>query len=101
MKLADVVVGNSSSGIIEAPSLLTPTVNVGARQKGRMSAGSVIHCDVSAKGIVKAITRALALKNKKSFKNPYDHGNSSEKIVTVLEKLNFETLLPKKFYDLN
>jgi UDP-N-acetylglucosamine 2-epimerase len=68
MKLADVVVGNSSSGIIEAPSLLTPTVNVGARQKGRMSAASVIHCNVTTKEIGKAITKALSLKSKKSFK---------------------------------
>jgi GDP/UDP-N,N'-diacetylbacillosamine 2-epimerase (hydrolysing) len=101
MKIADVVIGNSSSGIIEAPSLETPTVNIGTRQKGRMSAKSVIHCNDTEKEIITAILNAKKLKSKTAFKNPYDHGNSSEKIVRVLEKLEFNKLFPKKFYDLN
>jgi GDP/UDP-N,N'-diacetylbacillosamine 2-epimerase (hydrolysing) len=101
MQIADVIIGNSSSGIIEAPSLNTETVNVGSRQKGRMSAESVIQSGITEKEIVKAISKALKLKNKKAFKNPYDNGSSSEKIVTTLEKLNFERLLPKKFNDLS
>lgn len=100
MKIADVIIGNSSSGIIESPSLLTPTVNIGTRQKGRLCAESVLHSTTDKKDIIRKISEALKLKNKKMFYNPYDQGNSSLKIVKVLESINIESLLPKKFYDL-
>ena len=101
MKVADVIIGNSSSGIIEAPSLKTATVNIGSRQKGRMSAKSVINCDTKELSIKNAINKALKQKNKKRFENPYDHGSASGKIVSTLEKLDLTKLLPKKFYDIN
>lgn len=101
MKAADIIVGNSSSGIIEAPSLQTPTVNIGTRQKGRVAAESVYHSGTKEKEIINAISKALKNKTKTDFLNPYDHGNASTKIVAVLEKLNYTKLIPKKFYDLN
>jgi GDP/UDP-N,N'-diacetylbacillosamine 2-epimerase (hydrolysing) len=100
MKLADAVIGNSSSGIIEAPSLYTPTVNIGSRQKGRARAASVIDCNPEKTSIVKAINKTLALRNRKMFKNPYDKGASSKKIVRAIEAINLAKLLPKKFHDL-
>lgn len=100
MKIADVVIGNSSSGIIEAPSLKTPTVNIGSRQKGRSAAKSVIHCGINSREITSAILKAIKVKKSSYFKNPYDQGNASEKIVKVLQKTDLKTLLPKKFYDL-
>lgn len=100
MKIADVVIGNSSSGIIEAPSLKTPTVDIGSRQKGRTAAKSVIHCKTNQREITSAITKALKIKKTSLFKNPYDQGNSAEKIVNELRKTDFEKLIPKIFYDL-
>ena len=100
MKIADVVIGNSSSGIIEAPSLKTPTVDIGNRQKGRTAAKSVIHCKTNQRDITSAITKALKIKKTSLFKNPYDQGNSAEKIVNELRKTDFEKLIPKIFYDL-
>jgi GDP/UDP-N,N'-diacetylbacillosamine 2-epimerase (hydrolysing) len=100
MKIADLVIGNSSSGIIEAPSMLTATVNVGTRQKGRLSAKSVVSCGTTENEIKNAIDKALKIRELKKFKNPYDHGNSSQKIIATLEKTDFDKLLPKKFYDL-
>ncbi|HRH12386.1 MAG TPA: UDP-N-acetylglucosamine 2-epimerase, partial [Bacteroidia bacterium] len=100
MKIADVVIGNSSSGIIEAPSLKTPTVDIGSRQKGRTAAKSVIHCKTNQREITSAITKALKIKKTSLFKNPYDQGNSAEKIVNELRKTDLEKLIPKIFYDL-
>lgn len=100
MKIADVVIGNSSSGIIEAPTLKTPTVDIGSRQKGRTSAKSVIHCKTNQREITSAITKALKIKKTSLFKNPYDQGNSAEKIVNELRKTDLEKLIPKIFHDL-
>lgn len=100
IKIADVVIGNSSSGIIEAPSLRTPTVDIGSRQKGRTAAKSVIHCNTDQREITSAITKALKIKKKSLFKNPYDQGNAAEKIVNELHKTDLSKLLPKPFYDL-
>ena len=100
MKIADVVIGNSSSGIIEAPSLKTPTVDIGSRQKGRTAAKSVIHCKTNQREITSAITKALKIKKTSLFKNPYDQGNAAEKIVKELKRTDLEKLLPKTFYDL-
>lgn len=100
MKIADVMIGNSSSGIIEAPSLKTPSVNIGSRQKGRSAAKSVIHCGINRKEITFAIQKASKVKKPVFFKNPYYHGSASDKIVKVLQKTDLKTLTPKKFYDL-
>ena len=66
MQMADAIVGNSSSGIIEAPSLKTATINIGCRQKGRIQAASIINCDSSKSAITKAfeIARSVSFQSK-------------------------------------
>lgn len=97
---ADAVVGNSSSGLYEAPTLKTPTVNIGDRQKGRLQASSVIHCPAEAHAIADAIRRAFDLDTNATV-NPYGDGNASAKIITVLESLeNPAALLQKRFFPL-
>ncbi|MBI5247338.1 MAG: UDP-N-acetylglucosamine 2-epimerase (hydrolyzing) [Elusimicrobia bacterium] len=98
---ADAVVGNSSSGIIEAPSLKTPTINVGSRQDGRLRAPSVIDCAANASAVAAAIRRALspAFRARCRGKNPYGAGPVSAKIVAVLKRTPLKGLLIKRFYE--
>jgi UDP-N-acetylglucosamine 2-epimerase (non-hydrolysing)/GDP/UDP-N,N'-diacetylbacillosamine 2-epimerase (hydrolysing) len=104
VKNADIVIGNSSSGIIEAPSLLRPTVNIGQRQQGRLKADSIIDCAEKERAIVAAIKKGLSMEFKKVLKvtkNPYGSGNASLKIKEYLKKASLENILMKKFYDVN
>lgn len=101
MKIADAVVGNSSSGIIEAPSFGIPTVNIGDRQKGRIQASSVINCEPNTYAIKEAVEKALARENMADMVNPYGEGDVSSKILTVIkEALQQDISLKKTFYDL-
>ncbi len=104
MKYSSVIIGNSSSGIIETPSFKVPTVNIGSRQKGRIKARSVIDCEVKKDEIILAINKALDLKFLRSIKdieNPYGDGESSEKIIVNLKKcINGRIDLKKEFYNL-
>lgn len=94
LKMAQVLVGNSSSGIIEAPSFGLPAVNVGTRQKGRERAENVIDVEYNAQEIKKGIEKALYDKvfreKVKQCKSPYGDGNASKRIVHILStiKLN-------------
>lgn len=100
MAQVDVVVGNSSSGLYEAPSFNKPTVNIGDRQKGRLAANSVIHCATEASAIATAITQALQL-NCEGVGNPYGDGNSAARIKEILKRMDDPTaLLKKRFFDL-
>jgi len=104
IKHSDLVLGNSSSGIIEAPTLKIPTVNVGDRQSGRIKADSIIDCFPSYLQITKSINKALSEKFKKQvFKvnNPYDVNKSADKIFKILKKINTKNILKKNFYDLS
>lgn len=83
---ADVMVGNSSSGIIEAASLGTAVVNVGDRQNSRERSGNVIDVDTSRAAIEEAIARALSF-GKREWHNVYGDGRSGERIVSLLESL--------------
>jgi UDP-N-acetylglucosamine 2-epimerase (non-hydrolysing)/GDP/UDP-N,N'-diacetylbacillosamine 2-epimerase (hydrolysing) len=85
MAVCDVVVGNSSSGLYEAPTLKTPTVNIGDRQQGRLKAASVIDCEADSSIIAAAINRALNL-DCSGVRNPYGEGDTAQKIVSVLER---------------
>lgn len=105
MKIADVVLGNSSSGIIEAPALGRATVNIGERQKGRLRAQSIVDVGESKDEIVAGIMTALsddfkALSAKKQ--SLYGHGDTAEQIYQVLRRvlISSEPMLKKKFYDL-
>lgn len=104
MKYVDGVVGNSSSGLTEAPSMGIGTINIGDRQKGRLAASSVIHCEPTLNDIRTALNKLY----EPSFKsvlidsvNPYGQGGASKKIVEVLKKYSYEQLLKKSFFDLN
>lgn len=101
MKLCGVIVGNSSSGIVEAPYLKVPTVNIGNRQKGRLMAESIINCSNKSEDIVNAVNNALSNEYQLKAKNTtslYGVGNTSEKIVEILESIEInEKLLKKKF----
>lgn len=105
LQYASFVMGNSSSGIIEAPSFGIPAINIGNRQKGRIQAEAVINCSNAASDIIKAVETALLpeVQNKaKNAKNPYGDGKASERIVQILENKwkDKNISLEKKFYDL-
>ncbi|HXG82800.1 MAG TPA: UDP-N-acetylglucosamine 2-epimerase [Pyrinomonadaceae bacterium] len=87
LKYADLLVGNSSSGIMETPSLALPTVNVGIRQKGRQQARNVINSAPETDAILQAIEKGLSADFRESLKgmtNPYGDGRASEKIAEIL-----------------
>ena len=103
LKHVDGVVGNSSSGVIEAPSLCTGTVNIGDRQRGRVRAASIIDCDSNEKSIAVALKTLLSndFQSKlKDVENPHGSGNVSEKIVEVLSGYPLTGIVKKSFYDL-
>jgi len=100
----DGVVGNSSSGLTEVPSFKKGTINIGDRQRGRLRASSVIDCEPTREGIRVAIDELFSEKFKSnllSVKNPYGEGGASTKVVRLLETVNLDFLLKKRFYDLN
>ena len=105
LKYAQFVIGNSSSGIVEAPSFKIPTINIGDRQLGRIQANSVINCNAIEKEIISAIECSLSEEFKmklKDVKNPYGDGNTSGKIVNITKDflVNRRINLKKKFYDI-
>ncbi|WP_300386271.1 UDP-N-acetylglucosamine 2-epimerase [Clostridium sp.] len=104
LKYSSMVIGNSSSGLLEAPSFKIPTINIGDRQKGRLQADSVINCRSNKDEINKAIELALSNDFKKvvcNTINPYGDGRTSDKIVNSIKEflLNEKIDLKKKFYD--
>ncbi len=96
IKAVDAVIGNSSSGIIEAPSMGTRTLNIGNRQKGRERASSVIDVEPIAEDILSALQKILTGKAE-SFDNPYDHGDTSLNTLHALRSLDYSSLLEKEF----
>lgn len=103
IQFMDVIVGNSSSGLIEVPSFSKATINIGDRQQGRVKAASVIDCETNNKDIEKAIKKALSVEFKeelKSSKNPYGDKNSSIEIVEVLKSIDLNGIIKKQFYNL-
>lgn len=99
LRLVDVIIGNSSSGLLEAPTLKVPTINIGDRQKGRLKSQSVIDCKPERKEIIYNLKKILISKKNFKFKNPYGRGGASNKIIRVLENLNYNNLLKKSFYN--
>lgn len=103
MQLVDGVVGNSSSGLAEAPSMAVGTINIGDRQKGRLQATSIIDCVPEQEAILDAIKKLYAEDFRQALPtivNPYGNGGASEKIVRVLKDYPLEGILKKSFYDL-
>ncbi len=102
MACVDGVVGNSSSGLLEAPSLQRGSVDIGDRQRGRIRAESVIHCDPNKTEIETAITKLLSSDFQVRLKqtvSPFGVGGASEKIVEILKDWRVNNLLQKEFYD--
>lgn len=105
LKYCAMVIGNSSSGLLEAPSFQIPTINIGDRQKGRIKASSVIDCEATHDEIIKAIKYACTDEFRKVAKetvNPYGAGDTSDKISEILREHLFQNKinLMKKFYDI-
>lgn len=100
MNQVDVVVGNSSSGVLEAPSLNVPSVDIGDRQKGRERASSVFNTPAERNAIVAAISKA-AIHGRQPTVSPYGDGESSQRFADVIAAVpDFRELLRKGFYDL-
>ena len=97
------LIGNSSSGIHETPTLKIPAINIGNRQQGRERATNVIDVPHDKNAIVDAVNKALVDKNflekVKLVENPYGNGKSAEKIVEILKTLRLDNLIQKKFVD--
>lgn len=99
MKYCSAVIGNSSSGLIEAPSLKVPTINIGSRQNGRTRSKSIINCDNSVRSILNAFEQIASIQLD-FIDNPYDGGDTSKLIVKLIEDLNFNSLIKKRFVDI-
>lgn len=103
MQFVDGVVGNSSSGIAEAPSMGVGTINIGDRQKGRLSATSIIHCAPDYLEIQNALRKLydpIFRKTLKNTINPYGNGGASQKIFDIIRSYPLDGILIKSFYDL-
>lgn len=103
LALVDGVVGNSSSGLAEAPSFRKGTINIGDRQRGRLKAASIIDCAPDCASILAAIETLYSSTFQASLMNvesPYGDGGASEKIVDVLKHFDLENITMKSFYDL-
>lgn len=103
LRYAALVVGNSSSGIVEVPSAGIPTVDIGIRQRGRLAADSVLHCGTDADAISAAIARALTPEfREKAVKtiNPYDGGDTAARMCEAIADFLSRPVAPKKFYNL-
>ncbi len=103
LKNARVIIGNSSSGIIEAPIVGTPTINIGNRQEGRIRTPSIIDCNFNPEDIRQSIKRAISPEftedvNKKD--HPYGTGKTVQKIVEILNHHNFQNNSKKIFYEI-
>ena len=105
LQFCDLVMGNSSSGIIEAPSFGIPTIDIGDRQRGRVSADAVIHCGYETADIEGALERALSEAFRAGIreqKNPYEGENTSGKILDRIGKALDEGIdIKKTFYDIS
>lgn len=104
LKYCEMVIGNSSSGIVEAPSFKIPTVNIGDRQLGRTRAISVIDCGNSTEDIVAAMNMARAMNEENKLDdviNPYEGEETSKRIVSIIRKYVLDGIqIKKEFYDI-
>lgn len=103
LQYVDAMVGNSSSGLLEAPSFKIGTINIGDRQKGRIKADSIIDCSANKTDIEKAFEKLYSKEFQNSLinvKNPYGDGYASNKIIEEIKKVDLQNILKKSFYDL-
>jgi len=100
LKFVDACVGNSSSGIVEAPTFKIGTINIGDRQRGRIKADSVIDCEPAKESILTAIRKLYSKEFQdklKNVKNPYGEGGAAEKIKKILKEVDLTDILKKEF----
>ena len=103
LQFVDAMVGNSSSGLAEAPSFQIGTIDIGERQKGRIKAKSVIECEPNKQSIKKAFEKLYSDEFQKlltTVKNPYGDGCASKKVLEVLKTVEFGNILKKTFFDI-
>ena len=103
LRYAEAVVGNSSSGIAEAPVLGTPTVNIGNRQAGRLRAASVVDCGRTVEDIAAAVQKVLDPSFREVYARqelPYGRGGTCNRIVRILLETDFRALRTKRFFDI-
>jgi len=103
LKEFDIVMGNSSSGLGEAPTFKIPTINIGNRQMGRIKAGNIIDCEPNMESILYAFNAAFDEKfqdNLKNVVNPYGAGGASELVKDVITNISLKGLTKKTFFDL-
>jgi UDP-hydrolysing UDP-N-acetyl-D-glucosamine 2-epimerase len=102
LRLADAVVGNSSSGIVEAPAVGVPSINIGDRQLGRLQATSIIDCPADPAAIRAALGAIFSgrLRVDPAEVPPYGRGGASEKIAGTLRNIDLRAAFPKHFHDL-
>jgi len=103
LQYVDAMVGNSSSGLAEAPSFKIGTINIGDRQKGRIKAKSVIDCLPKKNNILNAFDKLYSnefQKKLKNIKNPYGNGCASKEIIKQIKQVKIESILKKSFYDI-
>lgn len=97
------VIGNSSSGIVEVPSMGIPTLNIGIRQDGRLAAESVTNCGVTVEEIDRGLSTVLSPENRircRSVKNPYEQPDTLQRIVDVVCNTPLDNIIIKPFHDL-
>ena len=103
LQYVDVVVGNSSSGLLEAPSFNIATIDIGDRQKGRIKANSVISCKPIEESIDNAFRKTFSKDFQKivdNTQNPYGNGGASKAVVDIIKNYDLSGILKKNFYDL-
>jgi len=102
LKFVDAVVGNSSSGLTEAPIFGIGTINIGDRQKGRINLSSVINCNPTKESISNAFNALYSERYQKALsivKSPYGNGGTSKKIKNIVKNFDLKNILKKSFYD--
>jgi GDP/UDP-N,N'-diacetylbacillosamine 2-epimerase (hydrolysing) len=102
LQFMDVVVGNSSSGLLEAPSFKIGTIDIGDRQKGRIKAGSVISCLPNKNSINNAFKKLYSKQFQaviSKVENPYGKGGASKKVVKIIKDVSLLNIVKKSFYD--
>jgi len=103
MRLCDAVIGNSSSGILEAPALKVPTINIGDRQKGRIRTESIIDCQPTKDSILAALKTMYSNNfqlNLQRMEIPYEKHGTAKKIKEILKETDLSNILKKQFYDI-
>jgi GDP/UDP-N,N'-diacetylbacillosamine 2-epimerase (hydrolysing) len=103
MTYCDGVIGNSSSGLLEAPTLRKGTINIGERQRGRLQATSIINCPADRIAITEALQKLFSVAFQATLPsaiNPYGDGGASARICSIIKGLSFADLQTKPFYDL-